>query len=346
MNKKVLIKNNRGYALVLVILVVLLIVTFSASMVVLSGLDQKLSSKQQFNTIARQAAEAGIEHALYELSNDSSWNAGFDDVKLEPTGSAYFTTFNSSSTVPYSTNNTGGTGEVKGYQERVVPQGAIHIVSIGKYRKSQVAEEILATTGQTTLFKDDFTAGKDRWNETVGRYFYLRDNKYYLGRDHGNSGEHRTFAGDDDWTDFTITVKANLLRGKGYGIYFRTTNEPNINSYIFQYDPFYNRGGQGSFLFRKVKNGRETAPIASTRRKDTVFKGPDTWWYKQEREIKLEVKGNNFKAYVDGVLVVEATDNSFDEGKIGFRTWGKSQAYFDSVEIEGGEGGINVISRW
>jgi hypothetical protein len=122
--------------------------------------------------------------------------------------------------------------------------------------------------------------------------------------------------------DYTINVDvATLYAGDGYGISFRQTSTNPTNGYIFQYDP-----GLGMFVFRKWINGAETAPFAK------VSAGNYNW-YNVPRSVKVEVKGNVFKAYVDGNLVLTGTDDTYTSGGTALRVWDSTKACFDNLSI-------------
>lgn len=182
-------------------------------------------------------------------------------------------------------------------------------------------------------FLATFDDGKAKnWQVVRGRFWKVEDGMYSAGRDKGSVGEHRSFSGEAKWSDYTVILKAKLTKGWGYGVYFRATDVKRANAYIFQYDPYYNRRRGGSFLFRKIVNGRERAPFARVL-KNKVF-GSDFDWYNTMREIKLEVKGDTFKAYVDGKLVLTGKDKTYTNGMIGLRTWGNSHVYFDDIRVK------------
>ncbi len=175
--------------------------------------------------------------------------------------------------------------------------------------------------GVTYNFDD---GNADGWDEVRGRYWKVKDGKYYAGREGRRGGEHRSLFGDESWTDYTVSVDAELFQGQGYGVYFRAQDFTSLDSYIFQYDPGY---GGGEFIFRTVVNGREKSPFARA-------KAPEGFqWTGIEREITVEAVGSSLKAYVDGVLVLEANDSTYSQGAIGLRTWGKSYASFDNIEV-------------
>ena len=152
--------------------------------------------------------------------------------------------------------------------------------------------------------------------------------------------EDKVFFGDQAWKDYTISLKAKLLKGKlwyGYGIYFRSQDFKKTNAYIFQYDPgfFYIlfkdgrlKIGKGAFLYRKVINGRQEFPFA-------IEPAPPGFkWKNVERQIKIEVKKNTFTTYIDNKKVLEAKDRQFKQGAIGLRTWWGSRAVFDNIKIK------------
>jgi Flp pilus assembly pilin Flp len=166
----------------------------------------------------------------------------------------------------------------------------------------------------------------DAWNITDGKKWDDEEGELCVGP----GGEHRGFTGGDDWDDYTVNVdRANLDHGDGYGVYFRVNDEPDINGYVFQYDPGY-RGGSypnGAFLIRKVVNGGETSPIAAQPAPD------DFDWYDVDRQVSVEVEGDTFTAFVDGEQVVQATDSQFATGRVGLRTWDGSLGCFDDLTV-------------
>lgn len=170
-------------------------------------------------------------------------------------------------------------------------------------------------------FFDDFNAGVVRWHEVAGRRWRMADGRYCAGP----GGEHRSTVGDAGWTDYAIHVSANLLQGTGYGIYFRATDWPLANAYLFQYDPGYEGG---SFLFYKIAGGQKQDPLADS----AAAEGFE--WYEKEHQIRLEVKGDAFTAYVDGKQVLQASDDAYDQGGVGLYTWGSAEACFDDVRVE------------
>ena len=128
-------------------------------------------------------------------------------------------------------------------------------------------------------------------------------------------------------TDYVVTLSdANLKSGSGYGIAFRAQNtSTGMTGYVFQYDPGFS---PGSFIIRKWVNGRElSTPIA-------VAKASGYSWYNTPRDIKIVIKGSTFTAYVDGKLVLTATDSTYATGGAGLRTWDSTIVCVDGFNIQ------------
>ncbi|MGQ9502783.1 MAG: family 16 glycoside hydrolase [Anaerolineae bacterium] len=125
--------------------------------------------------------------------------------------------------------------------------------------------------------------------------------------------------------NYAINVRMALLQqGDGYGIYFRATNFDRVDGYTFQYDPGYY---PGAFLFRKWVRGNELSPFARAN-------APGYNWHNVSRQIRIEVNGNTFTAYVDGQKVLTGSDSTYTYGGVGFRTWDATQACFDDLSID------------
>lgn len=193
----------------------------------------------------------------------------------------------------------------------------LYCTTIGALR----SDETICTSG-TIIMHETF----DRMDD--------REDIYWLGNgwegEDGQlqatqSGEHRMLLGEDEWEDYTVTVStADLHQGNGYGVYFRTSGEPDINGYVFQYDPGY---GNGAFLIRKLVDGRESPPIAR------INSPEDFNWYDQQREISVSAEGDTFVVSMDGEELMTATDDTYQSGRVGLRTWDSSRATFDDLVV-------------
>ncbi len=169
----------------------------------------------------------------------------------------------------------------------------------------------------TAALSEDFSNLSD-WGGGWGRNW--KNNNGELCGSRWGALFNQRFTGDD----YTINVgKANLQKGNGYGIFFRAQNYQRPEGYIFQYDPGW-RGG--AFLFRKWVNGHELYPFAEVR-------VPGYDWHGEDHNIQLVVKGDTFIAYVDGQEVLRASDDTYKEGGVGFRTWDNTSVCLDDLTI-------------
>lgn len=137
--------------------------------------------------------------------------------------------------------------------------------------------------------------------------------------------QNRGVFGDAAWKDITISTKAILNSGSGYGLYFRTTVDGTglPSGYCFQYDP----GLGNKFVLRKVTAGAESGPIATTAMPSGfVVNGAP-------HDVTITTIGNHIIVKVDGVIVIDTVDSTFTQGQAGFRTWGTSNVQFGPVNV-------------
>lgn len=137
------------------------------------------------------------------------------------------------------------------------------------------------------------------------------------------TGENRAFAGEEDWTNYTIIANARVVQGKGLGIYFRATDVKNVDGYVFQVDP----GLGNKFVFRRLTDGKESSPIATAN-------GPSGFDWYASHQIEIKVENDTFVAYVDGKEVLRASDSTYGNGMIGIRSWSGSEAEFNDIEVK------------
>ncbi len=179
------------------------------------------------------------------------------------------------------------------------------------------------------LLADDFD-NFDAWNITSGEHWELHAGRLFVGP----GGEHRAFTGDESWDDYIIIInEAVLERGDGFGVYFRVSGGPDINGYAFQYDPGFRAnnlgGGQnGAFVIRKIVDGRELWPPLAVEPATMDYE-----WMEISRKVSVQVAGDTFTAYIDDQEVVQVTDDSYSEGRIGLGTWGGAEASFDDLTV-------------
>jgi hypothetical protein len=124
---------------------------------------------------------------------------------------------------------------------------------------------------------------------------------------------------DKVYTDLDVSVRFKPVSGRtdqAAGALFRVQDrdnyyilranalEDNVNFYI------YASGRRSSLAGRSVK----------------VRSG-------QWQELRVEIRGNHFRGFLNGELVVEATDDSYRAGRVGLWTKADSVTCFDDVQV-------------
>jgi len=135
------------------------------------------------------------------------------------------------------------------------------------------------------LFQSDFSKHIDNWRRIGRGEWSVQDG---VLRQSAIAPYVTAFVGDTSWTDYTITLKARKLSGEnGFQIYFHNrSNRERIR---------WDLGGYG--------NSVHLMEIGIT--SNSISAGIETGrWY----DIKIEVRGNTVKGYLDGKLIQELSD--------------------------------------
>eukprot|EP00456_Euglypha_rotunda_P090149 TRINITY_DN942_c0_g1_i1.p1 TRINITY_DN942_c0_g1~~TRINITY_DN942_c0_g1_i1.p1 ORF type:complete len:832 (+),score=215.34 TRINITY_DN942_c0_g1_i1:2147-4642(+) len=153
-------------------------------------------------------------------------------------------------------------------------------IGVGTWNGTAEFKDIKVTQNGKTLLESDFTKDLNGFTSVRGQWT-TQDG---VLRQTNSGGDSLALAGDANWTDYTLTLKARKLGGKeGFLITFGS-QEPQEKSW-------WNIGGwdnQGSAV--------EAVGIDSPRTPNTVETGK---WY----DVKIEVKGTRARFYLDGALI-------------------------------------------
>lgn len=107
-------KKAKGIAMATSLWVVVLVAVFAFALMTLSNISSFYSRRGIHEVMAFEAAQAGIADAMYNLAENQSWTAGFNN-KTVPNGSAtYSVTFNTAAP-NYSVNNINGASAASGF---------------------------------------------------------------------------------------------------------------------------------------------------------------------------------------------------------------------------------------
>lgn len=175
-------------------------------------------------------------------------------------------------------------------------------------------------TGSTTSLNGWNLAGEASGSWTVSDGRLCMDNKNRGGNYAYNACSQSGKMPDN--SDYTVKVdEATLNSGHGYAVMFRMQdNSTVLNGYSFQYDP-----GANGLLFKKWVDGREywingKFPIGYQ-------------WTGQPRDVTVTVKGDQMYAYIDGELVLQGSDSTYNSGGAGLRTWWDTSACFSGFSV-------------
>jgi len=184
------------------------------------------------------------------------------------------------------------------------PQAITGAVGVGTWGTSAEFKDLKVEKEGQVLYSTDFTQGADDWRTESGRWG-TEDGIYrQSSRRNGLS-----YVGDESWTDYTLTLKARKLSGnEGFLIVF---GQQGRSKY------WWNLGGWGNsqhaIEFNQSQVGRSVRGSIETNK-----------WY----DIKIELKGQNIRCFLDGELIHEAAaakDETF------FATAGRDEATGDIV---------------
>jgi hypothetical protein len=175
---------------------------------------------------------------------------------------------------------------------------------------------------------DDFGDGNDDGWEQIQGDWSVDSGEYVQGDVEWTTTAthetyHRSYFGDEDWTDDTFEAKVRIEEGGDLapivGIFFRVTEKTPIGDYYyFRLDE---RPSEGPGLIKapnniiQINNG-QPAEIG------------------QDYILKVEVEGDSIKCYVDGELEIEVFDGSFQQGAVGVGTF-NAVGHFDDVSVNG-----------
>ena len=133
-------------------------------------------------------------------------------------------------------------------------------------------------------------------------------------------------------TDYAVTVDSVSLSKihsswNGFGVFFRTSNVDNLDGYIFEIEKV-SSSDPGMIVFRKWENGNQIeTPIAST-------SIPADFDWDNPGDVRIEVEGDTFTAYINDTQVLQATDDTWSEGGVGLAANYGTEFSTDSLSID------------
>jgi alpha-L-arabinofuranosidase len=165
-------------------------------------------------------------------------------------------------------------------------------IGVATWRTASEYKDLTVTQGDKVVFKSDFSKNLDGWTRGEGTWA-VKDGA--VQQTDADLEDARLTAGDVNWTDYTLRVKARKLSGaEGFLIMFHVRD---VNNYLW-----FNVGGwdNSRSAIEHAVDG-EKAELGNS--EFTVETGK---WY----DIRVEVKGRDIKCYVDDKLIVSGTESA------------------------------------
>ena len=132
-------------------------------------------------------------------------------------------------------------------------------------------------------------------------------------------GTFAQYLGGAGWTNYEASFTVRSTSGYDLGLMFRV-QDYNNSYYRFSWS------GTGRYA-RLVKMVDGTATllqgVRSARTAGRTY------------AVRVVAQGSTLQVYIDGVKVLEATDETFSSGTMGFYCWRNNGAYFDNVVVKG-----------
>jgi alpha-L-arabinofuranosidase len=163
----------------------------------------------------------------------------------------------------------------------------IGCMGLGTWNNAAEFKDVKVTSPDgRILFKPNFSKIEDTWRKTGRGDWSVQDG---ILKQSAITPGVTIFMGDTTWTDYTITLKARKITGEnGFQIYFHNRN----NSERIRWDL---GGYNNSVHFMEIGVTAESM-IAGIE--------PDRWY-----DVRIEIRGNAVKGYLDGKLIQEVSDN-------------------------------------
>jgi alpha-L-arabinofuranosidase len=163
-------------------------------------------------------------------------------------------------------------------------------IGIGTWNATAEFKDIRVERNGAEPFAADFADDDTSDWETAGGRWQAEDGVYRQRR----RGNGLSYIGDEDWTDYTLTLKARQMRGReGFLIVFGKQGSD-------QY--WWNLGGWGNTQHAIEMNQN---PVGRPRRGTIEAER----WY----DVKIELAGRRIRCYLDGELVHDVTAEQPEE---------------------------------
>ncbi len=178
----------------------------------------------------------------------------------------------------------------------------------------------------TNTFDEDLSGWTtDKWKGYFGGRWRTQDGKLVGDR------FAATFLDDFNQDDYTLTATGvkffnDKKTWQGGLLYFRTDPDTH-NGYVFEIEK-RNNGHDAEVYIRKWTNGYQVDPPLARAPLPAGFD------WDSPTDLKVQVDGDTFTAYMDGVQVLQTSDGSYKGGTVGVASNSGSRMEIDDIQID------------
>ncbi len=170
--------------------------------------------------------------------------------------------------------------------EMPVPEPAGRI-GLGTFRTAVEFKDVQVARGGETLLQSDFAKDAQGWSGSGGKWV-VEDGGY---RQTDSRGTGRVFAGNDAWTDYTMSVKARKLGGsEGFMVMVRYRGP---EDYVL-WNVGANNNTSHVLIWHFAQQDHELARVNGSIDDDRAY------------DARVQLKGSKVECYLDGRLVESA----------------------------------------
>ena len=149
------------------------------------------------------------------------------------------------------------------------------------------------------------------------------ETRYHLGT--------HVSAGDKNWSDYSFNAHVRSTDNDGVGLLFRYEDENNYYRILLMNDPAWSgRDINGTPVntplqrIQKFEGGEPT--ILAENLVDQAY--PSGYF-----SLTADVRGDTIRAYLNGELILTATDNTYTRGKVGLLSYANTGAHYDNILV-------------
>ncbi|MHC4474523.1 MAG: right-handed parallel beta-helix repeat-containing protein [Planctomycetota bacterium] len=248
-------------------------------------------------------------------------------IYVDPNGSADFTTIQAAINDPCTINGDEIEVAPGTYNEAINFKGkAVRLYSSGGPEVTTIDGSLINS------FRDDFNDGDyagwqivdqgntstpSSWSASTGEMIQSSNIYTEPTSDERFLGTYALCRHQMHWGDYEVTVSMKALDDERMGVMFRYV-DPN-NYYRFAWN-----GTSPDRRLVKMEDGSVT-----TLQQDNSSYVVDQWY-----QLKIAVRRENLKVFVDDVPVFDVNDGNFSSGAIALYCWGNRGTYFDDIEVK------------